>query len=339
MRPPLPCLAGGRGGCATRLAGGRGSFALGFARSRGGLALRLASRGLLGALQLRGRRHGRAKCLGGSRDGRAVRCATREVGLGKRRDRLSVRPGCADRRCRQSDSGRKAEDRDRQEYGSKFSSWKHLENWQPATPWGRRACLGERPERGGVRATGMCGILSREAAPRFQPSDGSPSREAPMQSAVSESSGWNSLGMGAPASGCAARTPSSSAIHSSRWSDRRDAGSPGTSSPSATPTIGPSPEPRASTHVTAGRSCPPAWTARSCSTDPASTRSRRSWSRASGPIATTPAGSNRASRSPSWSKSMACTPSTSATSVTSCRRRSSATSARWTSPAFRWAVP
>src|SRR6476661_5710897 len=36
-----------------------------------------------------------------------------------------------------------------------------------------------------------------------------------MQAAVSESSGWNSLGMGAHASGCAARTPSSSTIPSS----------------------------------------------------------------------------------------------------------------------------
>src|SRR6186997_2489199 len=50
-------------------------------------------------------------------------------------------------------------------------------------------------------------------------------------------------------------------------------------------------------------------------------------------------GSNRASRSPSSSKSMASTPSTSATSVTSCRRRSSGTSGRWTSHAFRSVAP
>ena len=52
--------------------------------------------------------------------------------------------------------------------------------------------------------------------------------------------------MGARASGCAARTRSSSAIRSSRWSGRRVAGSPATSSRSAIPTTARCRGPRAS---------------------------------------------------------------------------------------------
>ena len=55
--------------------------------------------------------------------------------------------------------------------------------------------------------------------------------------------------------------------------------------------------PRARRRATGGRCCRRAWTTHSCSTARASTRSRRCWSPASGPIATTRAAPRPASRS------------------------------------------
>ena len=127
---------------------------------------------------------------------------------------------------------------------------------------------------------------------------------------------WKSPGTAGPASGFAARTRSSWRIPISRSSDRPAAGSPATSSPSATPTTGPCPRPRARAAATARRSCRRASTTRSSSTAPASTRSRKSSSPACGPTATTPAAPSAARACRSSSRSTASTPSTSARSAT-----------------------
>ena len=112
--------------------------------------------------------------------------------------------------------------------------------------------------------------------------------------AVSESGAWNSPGTAGPASGCAARTPSSWPIPIHRSSGRRDAASPATSSPSATPTTTRCRKARGASRATAGPLLPTSLEDAFVLDGPGEYEVKRCpRDRACGPIATTRKGAER----------------------------------------------